>query len=46
MAFMANKTPQKLLSTVSPVTISLGGYTQKMRFAANPLNYDLILGKK
>ena len=43
---MANNTPQKLLSTISPVTICIGGYTQKMRLAANPLNYDLILGKK
>ena len=30
----------------APVTISLGGYTEKMRFAANPLNYDLLLRKK
>ena len=45
-ATMANNAHQKLLSTTSPVSISLGGYTQKMRLAANPLNYDLILGKK
>ena len=45
-ASMANNTPQELKSTVSPVTISIGGYSQKMRFAANPQNYDLILGKK
>ena len=45
-ASMANNTSQKLLSTVSPVSVSIGGYTEKLRFAANPLNYDLILGKK
>ena len=43
---MANNTQQKMKSTVYPVTISMAGYSQKMRLAANPLNYDLILGKK
>ena len=43
---MANNTTQKMMSTVCPVSISMGGYSQKMRLAANPLNYDLILGKK
>ena len=45
-AKMANKTPQGLKSTVSPLQLSIGGYTKSMRFASIPLNYDVILGKK
>ena len=31
---------------VAPAIRNIGGYSQKMHFAANPLNYDLILGTK
>ena len=44
-ASRTNNTSQKMQSTMSSVTISLGGYTETMRSAANPLKYDLILGK-
>ncbi len=43
---MANKAEQTLKSTVSDVTISIGPYTEAMRFVANPQNHDIILGKK
>jgi len=42
---MANKVEEKLKSTTSSVTISMGPYTEPMRLAASPLNYDIILGK-
>ncbi len=44
VASMANNTHQTLMSTVHPLTVTFGGYTEKMRFASNPLNYDVILG--
>ncbi len=34
------------MSTLHPLTFTFGGYTEKMRFAANPMNYDVILCKK
>ncbi len=43
---MANNTHEKLMSTVHPLKGTFEGYTEKMRFASNPLNYDVILGKK
>ncbi len=43
---MANNTTQELRSTVHPLSVSISGYTEKLRFAASPLNYDVILGKK
>ncbi len=43
---MANNTTQKLKSTGHPLTMSIGRYTDKIRFAVCPLNYDIILGKK
>ncbi len=46
VASMGNNTHQKLTSTVHSPTVTFGGYTEKMRFASNPLNYDVILGKK
>ena len=44
-AYTAHSPPQKMGSTISPVTISLGDYAEKMRLAASLLNYELILGK-
>ncbi len=43
---MANNTHQKLMSIVHPLTVTFGGYTEKMHFASNPLNCDVILGRK
>ena len=43
---MANGTEETMSSTVHPVQVSFGGYTEKLRFAANKQTYDLILGKK
>ena len=42
---MADKAEQTMISTVSDVIISIGPYTEAMRFVANPQNYDIILGK-
>ena len=44
-ASMANGTEENMNYTLHPVTISVGGYTEKMRLAANKQTYDLILGK-
>ena len=45
-AFMAKKSLQELKSTTRPLQLSIGGYTQNMRFVSIPMNYDIILGKK
>ena len=42
---MANKVEQRLNSTISHVTISIGPYTETMRLVANPQIHDVILGK-
>ena len=46
VGIMANNTEEKLSSTVSTVTISIGSYSETMRLVANQQNYDVILGKK
>ena len=43
---MANETVQKIGETIGPVTISLGSYTERMRFIVSPLKYGVILAKK
>ena len=45
-AVMANKTQQDVDSTHHRVAISIGPYTEKMRFIVNPQGHDLILGMK
>lgn len=45
-AVMANGSTIKLRTTKLPLTISIGGCTEKMRLVANAQTYDLILGKK
>ena len=44
-SIMANRTLQDVGVTIGPVTISLGYYTEAMRFVVQPLSYDIILGK-
>ena len=44
-AVMANGSIINLRTTKLPLTISIGGYTEKMRLVANTQTYDLILGK-
>lgn len=46
MAKMANQTSQNLQMTQYPVEVQMKGYTEQLRLAASPLNYDLILGKQ
>ena len=43
---MANNSEQDVNSTLNPVSISLGSYTENMRLAVNPQKHDLILGRK
>ena len=43
---LTNKSTENMRFTRNRVIISLGGYTGSFRTAANPLNYDVILGKK
>ena len=43
---MANKSEQSVNSTQDPLCLSLGSYTENIKFVVNPLSYDLILGKK
>eukprot|EP00171_Calliarthron_tuberculosum_P023395 IDg23395t1 len=45
-AVMANATKEKLQSTVNKLQLSIGPYSEAMRFAVSNLSYDLILGKK
>ena len=42
----AKKSTEKLRVPKNKVILDLGGYTGCIRIAANPLNYDVILGKK
>ena len=43
---MANGTKESMSSTLHPVTVLVGGYTEKMRLEANTQTYDMILRKK
>ena len=46
VAIMANNSEEPVDSTKNPVTFSIRGYTERMRFVVNAQKYDLILGKK
>ena len=45
-AIMANNTEESVDSTKNPIALSIGPYSESMRFAVNKLQYDVILGKK
>ena len=45
MSIMANQTFQETEETTEPVTLSLRFNTERMKFFATPLRYDVILGK-
>ncbi len=42
---MADQTLQENGETIEPVTLSLGFYTERMKFIISLLRYDVILGK-
>ena len=44
-SIMVNRTLQDVGFMIGPITISLGYYTEALRFEVHPLSYDLILGK-
>ncbi len=43
MSIMANQTLQETGKTTEPVTLSLGFYTERMKFIVTPRRYDVIL---
>ena len=43
---LANKSTENTNVTRNKVTVSIGSYSESFRMASNPLNYDVILGKK
>ncbi len=45
MLIMANQTLQETAETTEPVTLSLGFYTERIKFIVISLQYDVILGK-
>ena len=45
-AVMANKTKSKIHSTANKLQLSIGPYSESMRFAVSDLGHDVVLGKK
>ena len=45
MWVMANQTLQETEETIEPATLSLGFYSERMKFIISPLRHDVILSK-